>query len=81
MSAGYLAKCSSRGKPKEKFTTQTAAEGRRRSLIYDGVWTAQGSNTYFCNQCGGWHAGQVGVRNRGQAKKTAKNTPRHLDTQ
>ena len=81
MSAGYLAKCSSRGRPKEKFPTQQAAEAFRSSLIACGKWKASETNTYFCNQCGAYHAGSLGWRNRGGGRKTAKNKPRHLDTQ
>jgi hypothetical protein len=82
MSRGYLAKCSSRNKPKKSYPTQTEAEAQRWSLINAGIWRADKTNTYFCSQCGGWHAGTMGRSNRGKGRKvTAKNTPRFLATQ
>lgn len=81
MSVGYMAKCSSRGKPKKQHTTQASAEEQRRGLIKAGIWRADRTNTYFCNQCGHWHAGRLGRSNRGKGKRTAKNTPRHLASQ
>lgn len=81
MSRGYLAKCSTGGKPKTRHETQAAAESHRRYLIWTGRWTAGGSNTYWCNQCGGYHAGSTGRFNRGGGKRSAKNIPRHLATQ
>lgn len=82
MSAGYLAKCSSRGRPKKAHATQRLAEEQRWSLIKAGKWRADKTNTYFCNECGGWHAGSLGRANRGKGRKVAaKNTPRHLATQ
>jgi hypothetical protein len=82
MSAGYLKKCSNGRAPKKQHATQEEAEGQRAQLIGRGVWTAGGSNTYFCNQCGWWHAGSLGRANRGKGRKqTAKNTPRFLATQ
>lgn len=82
MSRGYLAKCSSRNRPKQSHPTQAEAEKQRQGLIAAGIWTAAGSNTYPCNQCGGYHAGSVGRSNRGKGRRTAtKNRLRHLDTQ
>ena len=81
MSAGYLAKCVGRGKPKKRHLSQAEAEVRRQSLIRAGIWTVSSSNTYFCNQCGHWHVGRVGVKNRGQGRGRAKNTPRFLESQ
>lgn len=81
MSAGYLKKCSSGGRPKKSHPTQADAEGQRWSLVAAGMWKASTSNTYFCNQCGGWHAGEMGRGNRGKGRQIAKKTPRHLDTQ
>jgi len=81
VSAGYLKKCSNGRAPKKQHATQEEAEGQRSQLIAAGVWKASSSNTYFCNQCGWWHAGSLGKANRGRARKTAKNTPRFLATQ
>lgn len=81
MSAGYLAKCSSRGKPKKRHPTQDEADEQRQNLIRAGIWRPANSNTYFCNQCGSWHAGRLGRSNRGKGRKTAKNTPRFLASQ
>jgi hypothetical protein len=82
MSVGYLKKCTSNGKPKAKFLTQAAAEAFRTSLVKLGRWTYGGSNTYWCNQCGFYHAGKLGRANRGKGRKVAaKNRPRHLDCQ
>lgn len=81
MSVGYLAKCSSRGKPKKQHPTQAEAEKQRESLIKAGIWRRGNTNTYFCNQCGHYHAGRVGRSNRGRSRKPAKNPPRHLATQ
>lgn len=75
-----MAKCvGSTGKPKQRFETREGAEGRRASLIAIGKWTARGSNVYFCNQCGCFHAGATNRANRGRTD--AKNVKRHLDTQ
>jgi hypothetical protein len=82
MSVGYLKKCANRnGTPKRMFQNQTLAEELRAAMVAAGKWTWAGSNTYFCNQCGRYHAGSLGKGNRGKGRKTAKNTPRHLDTQ
>jgi hypothetical protein len=81
VSAGYLKKCSNGRAPKKQHATQTEAEGQRAQLIAAGIWKASGSNTYFCTCCGWWHAGSLGRANRGQSRKTAKNTPRYLATQ
>lgn len=81
MSAGYLKKCSTGNKPKQKHATQDLAEKQRSSMISAGIWKASGSNTYWCNQCGGYHAGAMGKNNRGKGRKAAKNTPRWLATQ
>lgn len=81
MSVGYMAKCTSRGKPKRQYATQAEAEAHRKHLIARGTWKAGSSNTYFCNQCGAYHAGSTGRANRGRSKKVAKNRPRFLATQ
>jgi hypothetical protein len=82
MSVGYLKKCSSRGRPKRAFPTQAGAESLRWSLINRGIWKAAATNTYFCNQCGGYHAGELGRANRGKGRTVAaKNRPRFLATQ
>ena len=80
MSRGYLAKCtSSKGVPKKRHDTQAEAEKQRQGLIAAKIWKPVNSNTYFCSQCGGWHAGSVGKSNRGKGRnRTAKNTPRFL---
>lgn len=77
MSVGYLAKCGR----KIRHPTQVDAERQRRSLIRSGMWKAGSSNTYFCNQCGAWHAGRMKGSPRGRGRKTAKNTPRFLASQ
>jgi len=81
MSVGYLRKCSSNGKPKKSHPTQGEAEGHRQAMISAGRWTAAKSNTYFCNQCGGYHAGSTGQVNRGGGRQIAKNRPRWTATQ
>ena len=81
MSVGYLKKCSGRGKPKRQHATQEAAEAQRSQLIAAGIWKAGSSNTYFCNQCGFYHAGSTGRANRGKGKKAAQHRPRFLATQ
>lgn len=78
MSAGYLAKCGR----KKRHPTQASAEDQRMSLIRAGVWKPDRSNTYWCNQCGHWHAGGIkGRAPRGRGRQIAKRTPRHLDSQ
>jgi hypothetical protein len=77
MSAGYLAKCGR----KKRHPTQGDAEEHRRKLIRIGIWQPSRSNTYFCNQCGSWHAGRTKNMPRGKGRKTAKNTPRFLESQ
>jgi hypothetical protein len=82
MSAGYLKKCSSNGRPKKAHPTQAEAEGQRWALIKLGKWTPGNSNTYWCGECGGYHAGKLGRANRGGGrKKAAKNAPRFLASQ
>jgi rubrerythrin len=82
MSVGYLKKCSSNGRPKKQHRTQAEAEAQRAGLVHAGRWTWNGSNTYWCNQCGFYHAGQLGKANRGKGRKVAaKNRPRYLATQ
>lgn len=82
MSVGYLKKCSSQGRPKKQHRTQAEAEEQRANLVKIGRWTWGNSNTYWCNQCGFWHAGKLGRANRGKGRKqTAKHTPRFLATQ
>lgn len=65
MSVGYLAKCAR----KRRHKTQAEAEEHRMSLIRIGRWTVAGSNTYWCNQCGHFHAGSLGRSNRGKGRK------------
>lgn len=77
MSVGYMAKCAR----KRRHETQELAEKHRQALIKAGVWRAATSNTYFCNNCGGYHAGRMGGTPRGKNRTTAKNARRHLDTQ
>ena len=77
MSVGYLAKCAR----KRQHLTQELAERQRASLIKAGVWRPASSNTYWCNVCGHWHAGRMNGTPRGKNRTTARNTPRHLDTQ
>lgn len=81
MSVGYLKKCSTGGKPKAQHATQAQAETQRAHMVRAGKWTWNGSNTYFCNQCGWYHAGRLGPANRGRSRSVAKKRPRHLDTQ
>jgi hypothetical protein len=81
MSRGYLAKCSSGGKPKKSHATLELAEAMRSAMIAKGKWTAAGSNAYWCNQCGGYHAGRVGSVHRGKGRPTVKNIPRFLPCQ
>jgi hypothetical protein len=82
MSRGYLKKCANRnGTPKKAHPTQALAEVHRSAMIAMGKWTAANSNTYPCNQCGGYHAGSLGKGNRGKGRMTAKNPPRHLASQ
>ena len=82
MSRGYMAKCtSSKGVPKKRHETQAEAEKQRQGLIGAGIWRADRTNTYFCSQCGHWHAGRLGRSNRGKGRQTAKNTPRFLASQ
>jgi rubrerythrin len=77
MSVGYLAKCAR----KRRHATQALAEKQRQGLIRAGKWRGDNSNTYWCNQCGHWHAGHLNGSPRGQGKRPAKNTPRHLASQ
>jgi len=81
MSAGYMAKCSSGGRPKQRFATRAEAEAFRSSMIGRSMWTRQESNTYPCNQCQGYHAGHLGAINRGSGKPKNKKAKPHLDTQ
>lgn len=83
MSVGYLKKCANRnGTPKKAHPTQALAEAQRSGMIAAGKWTPANSNTYFCNQCGGYHAGSLGKANRGKGRRVAaKNRPRHLASQ
>lgn len=73
MSVGYLAKCSI----KRRHKTQEEAEAHRMSLVKIGRWTLAGSNTYWCNQCGHFHAGSLGSPNQGKGRmvKTRKIFP------
>ncbi len=81
MSAGFMKKCSSGDKPKQRHETRQAAEAQRTSLVKLGRWTMAGSNTYLCNACGFYHAGSLGKVNRGSGRKNGKNQPRRLDCQ
>lgn len=62
MSAGYLRKCAG----KRRHATKQEAEAHRRQMVSSGRWRMDRSNTYRCNQCGGFHAGRIGTRNRGR---------------
>jgi hypothetical protein len=73
MSAGYLAKCAT----KRRHATQALAEDHRRAMVRMGRWTTAGSNTYFCNQCGSFHAGRMGASNRGKGRKTRTRQIHH----
>ena len=77
MSAGYLAKCAR----KKRHPTQAEAEKQRAGLIGAGLWKAATSNTYFCSQCGHYHAGRMRGAPRGKGREMAKNTPRFLASQ
>lgn len=83
MSVGFLKKCStSKGTPKKAYPSQDRAEKFRSWMISQGIWKPGNSNTYFCNQCGGYHAGSIGSGNRGKGRTvSAKNRPRHLASQ
>lgn len=82
VSVGYLKKCSSRGRPKRQHPDQRSAERQRAGLVHAQIWTWAKSNTYHCNACGWWHAGEVGSANRGKGRKQiAKNTKRRADCQ
>lgn len=82
MSAGYLKKhYTSRGQPKQGFSTNRLAEDFRKRMIAAGRWRAADTNTYFCNVCGEYHAGRMGKAHRGRSRKAAKNTPRFLASQ
>lgn len=81
MSVGYLKKCSSGGRPKQVFTTQEKAEAFRSSLIRIGRWTPGNSNTYYCGEHGGYHAGRLGRANRGKGRKKAAKRAPFLPTQ
>mgnify|MGYP007057171796 CR=1 FL=1 len=62
MSAGYLRKCAG----KRQHATKQEAENHRRQMVRSGRWRLDQTNTYRCNQCGGFHSGRIGVRNRGK---------------
>jgi hypothetical protein len=76
MTVGFMAKCSSRGRPKKRHANEAEAEAHRRKLVRMGVWRMNKSNTYLCNACGHWHAGSTGSANRGGAKGHRKNRKR-----
>lgn len=65
MSVGYMAKCGR----KKRHETQAEAEKQRWGLIRLGAWQVATSNTYECNQCGGFHAGRIGSVHRGKGRK------------
>lgn len=60
-----MAKCAR----KKRHETQALAEAQRWGLISAGKWQPGTSNTYRCNQCGGFHAGRMGSSNRGKSRK------------
>lgn len=62
MSAGYLRKCAG----KQRHATREEAEGHRRQLVRAGRCRLDKTNTYRCVQCGGFHVGHIGVKNRGK---------------
>jgi len=62
MSAGYMAKCAR----KKRYETRAEAEAHRGAMIARGQWRRADTNSYRCNNCGGWHDGHVGSRNRGK---------------
>ncbi len=62
MSAGYLRKCAT----KIQHATKQAAEAHRRQMVRSGRWRLDQTNTYWCNQCGSFHAGRIGSSNRGK---------------
>lgn len=62
MSAGYMRKCAG----KIRHETREMAEQARRSMVRAGKWRMNNSNTYPCTQCGFFHAGHIGSRNRGK---------------
>jgi rubrerythrin len=64
VSAGYLRKCAG----KKRHKTSEEAEQHRRSMVRAGHWTMGKSSTYRCNQCGTYHAGHIGTRNRGKGR-------------
>jgi rubrerythrin len=65
MSAGYLRKCVG----KQRHATRALAEEHRKSMVRAGKWQMGSSNTYSCTQCGNYHAGRMGSRNRGNRGK------------
>lgn len=65
MSAGYMAKCGL----KKHHATQAEAEAHRTRLIRMRKYTRANSNTYWCNVCGGFHAGRLGKPNRGKGRR------------
>jgi hypothetical protein len=74
MSVGYLAKCAR----KRRHRTRGEAEAHRMSMVRIGRWTVAGSNTYFCNQCGHFHAGGLGRSNRGKGRKIKTRKIHHV---
>lgn len=77
MSVGYLKKCSTGVRPKESHPTQALAEAQRSRMIASGKWQPSASNTYFCNQCGGYHAGRIGNASRGRGRKVRARPVHH----
>ena len=65
MTAGFMAKCGR----KKRYETQAEAEVARERFIRNRQWRRATSNTYWCNACGGFHAGRMGSRNRGKGRK------------
>lgn len=64
MSAGYLAKCST----KIRYTDKERAQAARRARVAQGVWRLNNTNVYRCNVCGGYHIGHLGKSNRGKGR-------------
>lgn len=62
MSAGYLRKCAG----KTRYSTKAGAEAHRKHMVRSGIWRLDRTNSYRCGQCGGFHDGHIGKRNRGK---------------
>lgn len=75
MSRGYLKKCSTGTRPKERLASEAEAEKRRWSMP-----GAHRRNTYECGVCGFWHVGSLGSAPRGK-DRTPRKRARRLDCQ